>query len=142
MADTPGSPLSAELDGSQRGSCERVRWSQYAENRPNPLPELAIDPEAPAPELVSNLEQESKVQDDANPFAGLRVARPPGSVQPDGGDERSAAVVFREPERSCIARHKVWIVGSLLVVLLILVGTVVGVVVKSHKTTVGGAGST
>lgn len=133
MADSPGSPHPANVDSSHEDPHESVRWSQYAENRPNPLPELAVDPQA-APEPVSNLE-ELKTQDDANPLAGVPVTRPPRLVQPDGGDPRSPAeVVFNnEPERSWIAKHKSWVITILVLVVTILIATVVGVVVKSHK---------
>lgn len=143
MADNAGSRSahSPQAGGSQQGSHrESIRWSQYAENRPNPLPELAVDQE-PAPELVSNLE-ELKTQEDANPLAGLPVARPPGLIQPDGGDQRSAAVVFKEPERSWIAKHKSWAISGLLLVVMILVGTVIGVVIGTHEGYVYGGGPT
>lgn len=131
------SPHTQEAESSlDIGSQDNVRWSQYAENRPNPLPELAVDPEA-APEPVSNLE-ELKAPDDANPFAGVPVTRPPGLVQPDGGDPRSSAIVFNEPEQSWITKHKSWIIAAFTVVVMILVATVVGIVVKNHEANTGG----
>ncbi|KAJ4386075.1 hypothetical protein N0V93_008967 [Gnomoniopsis smithogilvyi] len=140
MADDPGSPHTAkEPESSKEGSHESTRLSEYAENRPNPLPELAVDPQA-ASEPVSNLE-ELKAHDDANPFAGVPVTRPPGLVQPDGGDQRGPAVVFNDPERSWIGKHKSWVIAGLLLAVITLVATVVGVVVKGHKS-VNGGGST
>lgn len=135
--DDPPSPDHQGAESSlDKGSQEDVRWSQYAENRPNPLPELAVDPEA-APEPVSNLE-ELKAPDDANPFAGVPVTRPPGVVQPDGGDPRSSVIVFNEPEQSWITKHKSWIIAAFTVVVMILVATVVGIVVKNRDVTSGG----
>ncbi|KAJ4419942.1 hypothetical protein N0V82_004656 [Gnomoniopsis sp. IMI 355080] len=136
MADKPDSPHIPKAESSQEGQHESVRWSQYAENRPNPLPELAVDSQA-APEPVSNIE-ELKAQDDANPLAGVPVTRAPRLLQPDGGDPRSPAVVFNEPEQSWVAKHKSLIITGLVVALIILVGTVVGVEVRSHKSVNGG----
>lgn len=129
--DDPRSPHGQEAEGSHKASQENVRWSQYAENRPNPLPELAVDPHA-APEPVTNLE-ELKASDEANPLAGVPVTRPPGLVQPDGPDPRSSAIVFNEPEQSWITKHKSWIIAAFTLVVMILVATVVGIVVKNHS---------
>lgn len=142
MANDPASPHNTpKVESGLEGPHERISWSssQYAENGANPLPELAVDSVAGA-EPVSNI-QELKAQDDANLFAGVPVIRPPGLIQPDGGDPRSPAVVFNEPEQSWMAKHKTWIFTGLILVVTVLIATVVGVVVKGHKSAEG-AGST
>lgn len=126
-----------EADSTHKASQENVRWSQYAENRPNPLPELAIDPHA-APEPVTNLE-ELKAPVDADPLADVPVTRPPGLVQPDGGDPRSSAIVFNDPEQPWITKHKSWIIAAFTMVVMILVATVVGIVVKNRSVNPAGA---
>lgn len=138
--EAPASPHSPEPENSQQpGAQEQVRWSTYAENRPNPLPQF-LDPADRAPEVVSNL-SEPKDEAEVDPFAGVPVTRPP-RVEPDGPDPRSPAVVFAEPKQSWAGKRRNLAISLVILFIIVLVGTVVGVVVGNRLHSGGGGGST
>lgn len=143
-SSSPSSPVSPSHGGGGGGAHEQqqqqgagaphdARWSQYAENQANPMPELVVNEER-APEPLSNLDHvncaaipyDNDDDDDDEPSMGRPV------IQPDLGDRRSAAVVYAEPDRSWIAKHKSWVISGLIVAVIILVGVVVGVVVTGR----------
>lgn len=133
MAEDPVSPVSphiTEAESSRQGAQGSVRWSQYAENRANPLPEVAVNSEA-APETASDVE-EPKAPDNVNPLDGVPVTRPPGPIQPDGGDPRSPAVMFSEPKKSWWKRNQSWGMFGVLVIVVALAATIIGVVVATR----------
>ncbi|KAF3768600.1 hypothetical protein M406DRAFT_71588 [Cryphonectria parasitica EP155] len=130
MASDPNSQQQANGDHEQQQQGPReARWSQYVENQINPMPEVAVDHDC-APEPV-NLEQVDCTDDTSS-----RSVRP--VIQPDMGDRRSATVVYAEPDRSWIARHKSWVIASLVLVVIVLTGVTVGVVMMNRQKGSGG----
>lgn len=145
--DTIVSPVSPASRYSHASSpsptTEPRRWSQFAEHQTCPLPQLAVDPDGGAPEPLSNLdlhqeECSSAHRDDDSASRGS--ARP--VVEPDFSDQRSAAIVYAEPDRSWVSKNKSYIIAGLVVALIALTGVTVGVVVTQlHKNSSGGGGA-
>lgn len=107
---------------------------QFVELQGCPLPELAVDPDC-APEPLSNLDKlENTDRDDAS-------THPVVPVEPDVGDRRPSAVVYAEPDRSWISKHKSWVILGLIVAVIIMTGVTVGVVIVERHNTSGGGGS-
>lgn len=104
-------------DNEERGSRDG-----FAEFCSNPPPELVLDQDH-LPEPVTH-----GGDDDSN-----------GSthpvVQPDVGDRRGPAVVYAEPDRSWIAKHKTWVIVGLILAIIVMVGVTVGVVLveRAHN---------
>lgn len=112
------------------------RWSQFAEHQSCPLPELAVDPEG-APEPLQNLDQpQEECANRGDESASTSSAHP--VVEPDFSDQRSAAMVYVEPDRSWVSRHKSYIIAGLVVAVIILTGVTVGVVVTERQKDSGG----
>lgn len=124
------SRLSARSDSSQQTGAQEPRWSAYAENRRNPLPQF-VDPSDNAPEVVPGQDL-PKGEGVVDPFAGVPVTRPP-LIEPDGLDPRSPAIVFAEPDKTWIERHRTWIVAVAVMIPIVIVGIVVGVVVATRQ---------
>lgn len=96
------------------------RFSQYAEAIENPLPQLAFES---VPEPVSNLEELEC--DDAT------STRP--VVQPDDPvDRRSSAVVYAGEEPSRFRKYRTPMIIGLVIAVIVLTGTIVGVVVSNR----------
>ncbi|ROW10334.1 hypothetical protein VMCG_01787 [Cytospora schulzeri] len=109
-----------------------LRFSQYAEAIENPLPQIAVES---VPEPVSNLE-ELECDDTAS-------TRP--VVQPDDPvDRRSSAVVYTGEEPSRFRKYRTPMIFGLIIAVVLLTGTVVGVVIanRGHGGSGGGGAST
>ena len=104
------------------------RFSQYAEAIANPPPQIAVES---VPEPVSNLDQL-----DCDDTASTRPV-----VQPDDPvDRRSSAVVYAGEEPSRFRKYRIPIIVGLIIAVIILTGTVVGVVVSNHSHDTSGGG--
>lgn len=129
-----GRPYHPERDTTEQqpGAHDEPRWSAYAENRPNPLPQF-VDPDDHAPQVV-----EPKGQGELDPLAGVPITRPPG-VEPDGAEPRSPAVVFGEPPKSWLNRNKIWVIFLVVLIVLAGVGIAVGVEVATRQSSYRGS---
>lgn len=100
---------------------------QYAEYQTCPLPELAVDPQG-APEPLSNLDDRS-IQNGVQPDIDYNAIRSP-------------AIVYAEPDRSWLAKHKSWVVFGLVSAVLLLSGVIAAVVISHNvQSRSGGGGS-
>lgn len=120
---------------SPTSNSQKPRLSkEFVELQSCPLPELAVDPEC-APEPLSNLDKlDNTDHDDASTY-------PVVPVEPDVGDRRPSAVVYAEPDRSWISKHKSWVILGLIVAVIIMTGVTVGVVITERHNSSGGGGS-
>lgn len=126
-----GQQAEAHQDSPSSPQDSQVRYSQYAEGIDNPLPQIVAES---VPEPVSNLNQL-----DCDDSASTRPV-----VQPDDPvDRRSSAVVYAGEEPSRFRKYRTWIIAGLIMAVIVLTGTVVGVVVanRDHDSSGGGGAS-
>ncbi|KAK7734672.1 hypothetical protein SLS53_007775 [Cytospora paraplurivora] len=105
------------------------RFSQYAEANANPLPEIAVES---VPEPSRNMEQL-----DCDDTASTHPV-----VEPDDPvDRRGSAVVYAGEAPSRFRRYRIWIIVGLVIAVIILTGTVVGVLVSKNNHGGGSGGN-
>lgn len=116
-------------NGQLNSKDHRSSQYEFAEYRQNPLPELAVDSNCLPEAVVASPGQGGLDCDDES----TRTIHP--VVQPDFNDPRGPAVVYAEPDRSWIAKHKTWVIAGLIMAVIILTGVTVGVVIteRSHN---------
>lgn len=96
------------------------RYSAYAEALANPMPEVVFDS---APEPLSTLNTNGQ------------------GIQPDGGDTRGSTIVYSQEPKSKFQKYKCCIIPSIIALVLVLVGAIVGVALNSqHHSSGGGSG--
>lgn len=131
-----GGPSNPSHEPNQSPSNSDNPDRTFAELCDNPPPELAVDPDclpeavvthanvnAHANENENESESQVKEEDGDNDNASTRPV-----IQPDFRDLRGPAIVYAEPDRSWIAKHKTWVITGLIVAVIIMIGVTVGVV--------------
>lgn len=118
---------------------------EFAELCSNPFPELVFDPDC-LPEPVVGGGNNTNASDQANsPMADgdhndSASTRP--VIAPDASDVRGPAIVYAEPDRSWIAKHKSWVITGLIMMVIITIGVAVGAVLMEKAKHGGASGDT
>lgn len=134
---TPNSENHVDVDNAPQ--------KEFAELCSNPFPELAFDPDSlPEPLVVGGGNNNTNASDQANsPLTDgdhndNASTRP--VIAPDASDVRGPAIVYAEPDRSWIAKHKSWVITGLIVTVIITIGVAVGAVMVEKAKNGGGSG--
>lgn len=105
------------------------RFSQYAEAIANPLPEIVV-------ESVTGPSRNMEQLDCDDTASTHPVVEPDDPV-----DRRSSAVVYAGEAPSRFRRYRIWIIVGLVIAVIVLTGTVVGVLVSKNNRGGGPGGS-
>lgn len=145
-----GTTPEAELAPDAMAASQKEQ--EFAELGNNPFPELAFDPDClpeavavdgnNAHDIVSPLTPDGRGSLAAHDVNSDNVNSHPATVEPDASDNRGPAVVYSEPDRSWVAKHKAWVIVGVILTAIITIGVAVGVVlVEKAKHGGGGDGS-
>lgn len=147
----PGTTPEAELAPDAMAASQKEQ--EFAELGDNPFPELAFDPDC-LPEPVAAVDGHNAHDDVGSPLTpdgrGSLAAHDANSnnnaishaaaIEPDASDNRGPAVVYAEPNRSWVAKHKAWVIVGVILTAIITIGVAVGVVLVEKAKHGGGGG--